>query len=280
MLIVGKSWLVSYHNLVNTGIQSAIRFKKKTLLHAQGHRNKTAAQRSCDQPVPPSSTKMVLIPSLLFILACLSGSFGQEDLQKKVFVFPAASRKAFVLLKVPLQEPLASLSVCLKHHCPLSRPYSLFSYATRSSDNDFLIFKDKPNMYSVTVGGSVVNFNIPKKDIPQWEHVCVSWSSTDGLIYFWLDGVLLPRLGTKKGYRISPQAHIVLGQDQDTFGGGFDINQSFMGDMSEVNVWSQMLTTDDVRLLMKGDTVPKALASWNSFNYTLHDYVVVKDEVP
>lgn len=195
-------------------------------------------------------------------------------------VFPAASRKAFVLLNVLLQEPLASLSVCLKHHCPLSRPYALFSYATRSSDNDFLIFKDKPNMYSVTVGGSVVNFNIPKRDIPQWEHVCVSWSSTDGLIYFWLNGVLLPRLGTKRGYTISPQAYIVLGQDQDTFGGGFDINQSFMGDMSEVNVWPQKLTNNDVRLLTKGDTVPNALARWNSFNYTLQDYVVVTDEVP
>lgn len=185
-----------------------------------------------------------------------------------------------MLLNVPLQEPLSSLSVCLKHYSPLFRSYALFSYATPSSDNDFLIFKDKPNMYSVTVGGSVVNFNIPTKAIPHWEHICVSWNSTSGLIYFWLNGVLLPRLGTKRGYRISPQASIVLGQDQDTFGGGFDINQSFMGDMSEVNMWPQVLTTDDIRLLMKGDTLPKSLASWNSFNYTLQDYVVVTDEVP
>ncbi|XP_034261801.2 C-reactive protein-like [Pantherophis guttatus] len=223
---------------------------------------------------------MAILLSLLVILACLSGSFGEEDLQKKVFVFPAASRKAFVRLNVHLPQPLTSLSVCLKHHCPLLRPYSLFSYATRSSDNDFLIFKEEPNVYSISVGGSDVRFKIPRQDIPRWEHICVSWDSRNGLIYFWLDGVLLPRLGTKRGHKISHQASIILGQDQDTFGGGFDIYQSFMGDMSEVNMWPRVLTTDDVRLLMKDDTVPNPLASWNAFNYTIQDYVVVTDEVP
>ncbi|XP_026545516.1 C-reactive protein-like [Notechis scutatus] len=223
---------------------------------------------------------MAALLSFLLILACLSGSFGQEDLQKKAFIFPAASRNAFVRLNVPLQEPLTSLSVCLRHHCPLVRPYSLFSYATRSSDNDFLIFKDKPDVYSISVGGSDVRFKIPRQEIPRWEHICVSWDSKNGLINFWLNGVLLPRLGTKKGHKINHQASIILGQDQDTFGGGFDINQSFMGDMSDVHMWPQVLTTEDVRLLMKDDTVPNPLASWNSFNYTIQGYVVLTEEAP
>uniref|UniRef100_A0A8C5S6E8 Pentraxin family member n=1 Tax=Laticauda laticaudata TaxID=8630 RepID=A0A8C5S6E8_LATLA len=223
---------------------------------------------------------MAALLSFLLILACLSGSFSQEDLQKKVFIFPAASRNASVRLNVPLQEPLTSLSVCLRHHCPLLRPYSLFSYATRSRDNDFLIFKSKPDVYSISVGCSDVRFKIPKQAIPCWEHICVSWNSKTGLIYFWLNGVLLPRLGTKRGYKIGHQASIILGQDQDTFGGGFDINQSFMGDMSEVHMWPQMLTNEDVRLVMKGDTVPNPLASWNSFNYTIKGYVVLTEEVP
>ncbi|XP_032089975.1 serum amyloid P-component-like [Thamnophis elegans] len=223
---------------------------------------------------------MVLLPSLLVILACLSGSFGQEDLQKKVFVFPATSPKAAVRLNVNLQQPLTKLSVCLKHHCPLLRPYSLFSYATQAHDNAFLIFKEDHSVYSVSIGNSDVLFKIPRQVIPSWEHICVSWNSRNGLIYFWLNGVLLPRLGTKRGYKISHQASIFLGQDQDTFGGGFQASQSFVGDMAEVNMWPRMLTSDDVRLLMKDDTVPDPLFSWSSFNYTIQDYVVLTEEVP
>ncbi|XP_070622678.1 serum amyloid P-component-like [Erythrolamprus reginae] len=236
---------------------------------------------------------MAFVVPLLVILVGLSGSFSQEgiptnrdlpisfpDLQKKVFVFPAASHKAFVRLNVTLEKPLTSLTVCLKHHCSLLRSYSLFSYATKSTDNAFLIFKEKPNVYSISVGGSDVFFKIPNEVIPRWEHICVSWNSKNGLIHFWLNGVLLPRMGTKRGYAISNHASIILGQDQDTFGGGFDSSQSFTGDMSAVNMWARTLNTEEVRLLMKDDTVPNPLASWDALNYTIHDYVVITDEEP
>lgn len=131
-------------------------------------------------------------------------------------------------LNASLQQALTDLTVWLKHHTPLFFPFALFSDATRLKDNDFLIFKPD--------GGSMQNFTVPTRPFPAWEHICVSWNTWDGRVHFWLNGNLLPRVGMKRGYKISPEASIILGQEQDNFGGGFDVRQCFVGEMTEVNL--------------------------------------------
>ncbi|XP_029143027.1 serum amyloid P-component-like, partial [Protobothrops mucrosquamatus] len=175
---------------------------------------------------------------------------------------------------------LTDLTVCLKYHTPLVFSFALFSYATRLKDNEFLIFKPDRNKYSVHLGGSVLNFTVPLRPIPAWEHICVSWNSWDGLVHFWLNGNLLPRVGMKRGYRISPEASIILGQEQDNFGGGFDVKQCFVGEMTAVNMWSRVLTTDEVEFVMKEYSVPNYLIDWRSLSYIVQDYVVVTKTMP
>uniref|UniRef100_A0A0B8RX63 Pentraxin family member n=1 Tax=Philothamnus irregularis TaxID=1899461 RepID=A0A0B8RX63_9SAUR len=220
---------------------------------------------------------MVSFPSLLLTLACLSGSFGYEDLSNKVFAFPAPSSTAAVVLQVSNQQPLTKLTVCLRYYTHLSRQYGLFSYATRSSDNDFLIFKTQSNEYGIYVGGSVVNFKVASKEKPSWDHICVSWDSRNGLVQLWLNGEVLPRQGLKKGYTISPKASIVLGQDQDSFGGDFDVNQSFVGEISDVNLWPWVLSPVQVRLSKNHLAVSGPLINWGSLSYTVKNEVFVED---
>uniref|UniRef100_A0A8C5S7I9 Pentraxin family member n=1 Tax=Laticauda laticaudata TaxID=8630 RepID=A0A8C5S7I9_LATLA len=220
---------------------------------------------------------MVVLPSLLLILACLSGSFGQKDLRNKVFVFPAPTTTAVVDLQVSNQHPLTKLTVCLRYYTLLSRAYALFSYATRSSDNDFLIFKSQPNEYAIHVGNAAVNFKLPPKEKPSWDHVCVSWDSSNGLVQLWHNGEALPRLGLKKGYSISPQASIVLGQEQDNFGGGFDASQSFVGEMSDVYLWARVLTPTEIRLSSNNAELSDPLISWKSLSYTIKSEVFVEE---
>ncbi|XP_013914441.1 PREDICTED: serum amyloid P-component-like [Thamnophis sirtalis] len=202
------------------------------------------------------------------------------DLHKKVFIFPAATNKAFVRLNSTLQHPLTDLTVCLRYHSPLFSSFPLFSYATRSKDNDFLIFKPDDKKYSVYLGGDKLDFTVPVRTIPAWEHICVSWNTWDGLVHFWRNGELLPRVGMRKGYRISHEASIILGQEQDEFGGGFDIRQCFMGEMTEVNMWSRVLTTDEIQLVMREEPVPDNLINWRSLHYTAQDYVLVTNTRP
>ncbi|XP_015678946.1 serum amyloid P-component-like [Protobothrops mucrosquamatus] len=199
------------------------------------------------------------------------------DLQNKVFVFPAPSDTAAVHLQVSKQQPLTKLTVCLRYYTLLSRAYGLFSYATRSSDNDFLIYKNQANVYAIYVGNSFVNFKVPLKEKPSWDHICVSWDSSNGLVQFWLNGEPFPRQSVKKGHSIGQEASIVLGQDQDSFGGGFESAQSFVGEMTEVKMWPRVLSLVEIRMVMDNIEPHGPLIYWRSLNYTLKNEVFVED---
>uniref|UniRef100_A0ABM5F4V8 Pentraxin family member n=1 Tax=Pogona vitticeps TaxID=103695 RepID=A0ABM5F4V8_9SAUR len=221
---------------------------------------------------------MAISPPCLLILAGLLGSSANKDLQNKVFVFPTASNSAAVFLKAPLQQPLTGFTVCLRSYTLLTRGYGLFSYATRRSHNELLLYKLSPNQYSLYVGAYSVTFNLPEKQGSKsnWEHICVSWDSATGLVELWVDDRLLPRVGLKKGYSINPEASIVLGQDQDSFGGGFATKESFVGEMKDVYMWDRVLTADEVNLVWNGHNVNSSLINWRSLNYETRGYVVLK----
>ena len=81
-----------------------------------------------------------------------------------------------------------------------------------------------------------------------------SWRNIDGAFQFYKDGVLhLHSTGFKKGYTIrgGNQGSLVLGQDQDTIGGRYESHQSFQGFLSNVNVWSYVLSASTIRGLSK-----------------------------
>ena len=50
----------------------------------------------------------------------------------------------------------------------------------------------------------------------------------------------------KTGHTIRPGGTLVLGQEQDSVGGGFDADQSFQGMLSNVNVWDRVLTDTQI----------------------------------
>lgn len=44
---------------------------------------------------------------------------------------------------------------------------------------------------------------------------------------------------------------MVLGQEQDSLGGGFQTSQSFQGMLSNVNVWDEVLAKDEIKNMSK-----------------------------
>ncbi|XP_042295868.1 serum amyloid P-component-like, partial [Sceloporus undulatus] len=205
-------------------------------------------------------------------------SSPSPDLENKVFIFPESSNVSHVVLKPSPQRPLTGFTICLRSYTDMTRAHTLFSYATKTNDNEIVLFKSKPNEYSLYVGTSDVLFILPENLVskPRWEHICMSWESDTGLVEFWLDGEALPRNGMMKGHNISPEASIVLGQDQDSFGSGFDINQSFVGELRDVYMWDRVLS-DHEMCLVWGNYVPaRPVINWRALNYVIKDYVVLK----
>ncbi|XP_053134314.1 C-reactive protein-like [Hemicordylus capensis] len=221
---------------------------------------------------------MGTLHTFLLILVGLIGSRAQEDLQGKAFVFAEASTTAYVVLNTAQQQPLTGFTVCLKFYTDLTREFGLFSWATSTTDNDILILRSKPTLYNLYVGGTAVSFTVPSRQStrPGEEKLCVSWESATGLVELWLDGQPFPRKGVKKGYFIHPKASIVLGQDQDSYGGGFDASQSFVGELRDLYMWDRVLTADQISLVWDDSTLPDYLINWRSLPHDIRGYVVVK----
>ncbi|NXQ34653.1 MPTX protein, partial [Alaudala cheleensis] len=197
------------------------------------------------------------------------------DLMGSVFVFPEESEKAHVQVTASLKEPLNNFSVCLRSFTDLTRPYSLFSYASKKQSNEILLFKSKPGQYELAVGNKPLFFTVPIT-LGESEHICVSWESSTGIVGFWFNGKPWPRKGMQKGYTVGVPAFIVLGQDQDSFGGSFDAKQSFVGEISSVYMWDTGISTSAVRSAMFDRPEQTPIFGWRNLPYKIEGEVYLK----
>uniref|UniRef100_A0A8D0GQN9 Pentraxin family member n=1 Tax=Sphenodon punctatus TaxID=8508 RepID=A0A8D0GQN9_SPHPU len=218
---------------------------------------------------------MEKIPICLLILTGLSETLPQEDLHRKTFVFREDLSTAYVILRPLPEEPLQNFTICLRSLSDQTRPYGLFSYATATEDNEILIFKPKHGEYRVYVGGDYVAFKIPEGPT-DWEHVCFSWESAAGLAEFWINGKPQPRKGLKKGHTISTKAFLLLGQDQDSYGGGYDPYNSFTGELTDVYMWDYILSPTKMRSAYQDLQLPRCTLGWRNLQYEIKGDVVVK----
>nr|XP_056709459.1 C-reactive protein-like [Euleptes europaea] len=220
--------------------------------------------------------KMLL--SLFLLLASLVGSLALEDLDGKAFVFPVATNTARVVLKPTIPRPLTNFTLCMRVYTELTRGYTLFSYASKRDSNEILLYLEKPYQFSFHVGGPGVTFNVPQKfsNSPFGEHVCASWESATGLVELWMNGQPLVRKSLRKGLSVSAEASIILGQEQDSYGGGFDINQCLVGEITDVYMWERILSPGEVVFAWHNYPRPDYLINWKSLSYDIVGDVFVK----
>ncbi|KAH0631951.1 hypothetical protein JD844_019870 [Phrynosoma platyrhinos] len=97
----------------------------------------------------------------------------------------------------------------------------------------------------------------------KWHHVCVTWTTRDGMWEAFQDG---EKLGTGDNlapwHPIKPGGVLILGQEQDTVGGRFDATQAFVGEMSQFSIWDRVLKPEDIMNIancsanMPGNIIP------------------------
>ncbi|KFO18163.1 C-reactive protein [Fukomys damarensis] len=209
------------------------------------------------------------------VLISLSDVFGQKDMSKKTFVFPKESDNSYVSLKAQLKKPLNAFTVCLRFYTDLftSRGYSIFSYATKKHSNEILIFWSKNRGYILFFLLSLlVHLGIQYTPV----HICASWESVSGIIELWVDGKPQVRKSLQKGHSVGTGAIIILGQDQDSFGGSFDANQSFVGDIGDVNMWDFVLSPEEISAVYAGGTFSPNVLDWRSLTSETHGEVFIR----
>uniref|UniRef100_F6Z592 Pentraxin family member n=1 Tax=Equus caballus TaxID=9796 RepID=F6Z592_HORSE len=206
--------------------------------------------------------------------AFLSHCLFSTDLRGKVFIFPEESATAYVSLIPRVKKPLKSFTLCLKAFTDLTRPYSLFSYSTKVKDNELLLFVNKIGQYTLYIGNTGVTFKAPPSPYAPI-HVCASWESASGIAELWVDGKPMGRKGVRKGYSVGAEAKIILGQEQDSFGGRFDAKQSFVGEIWDVSLWDHVLSLKE----MCASCYSGNLLNWQSLIYGSNGYVVTKPKI-
>ncbi|KAG9464276.1 hypothetical protein GDO78_020212, partial [Eleutherodactylus coqui] len=164
---------------------------------------------------------------------------------QNVLLFPKESVTDYVILKPTVEQALKQLTVCVRSYSDLHREHSLFSLSTPGKGNAFLIYPVPPNKICISINSEDLYFNVDP-DVLDWKKTCVAWDSETGLLQLWVNAKRYPRRVTTSRSPIGPQRSVILGQDQDSFGGGFEASQCFVGEMSDVNMWDYVLDTKTI----------------------------------
>lgn len=67
-----------------------------------------------------------------------------------------------------------------------------------------------------------------------------------------------------------------MGQDQDSYGGGFEKAQSFVGEMTGVNIWNYVMSAVEISSLAKSCLTGEGnVVNWSNLTYRILGVSVV-----
>lgn len=207
----------------------------------------------------------------------LANAAAVQDMTGKMFLFPQETSSAYVKLNTDHDSDFRAITVCHRSFTDLKRGHTFFSMATPTKSNGFLTFYDSnllavaPHVYDVklTYGGVDYAHN-------KWHSMCTTWDANTGLVQLWFDGQPL----TKKyisGSTLTGQPIILLGQDQDSYGGTFDAKQSLVGMMTDVHMWDHEISSCEIQKYTTGFSfTPGNVINWAALDFQINGNVVVE----
>uniref|UniRef100_A0A3B4WJN3 Pentraxin family member n=1 Tax=Seriola lalandi dorsalis TaxID=1841481 RepID=A0A3B4WJN3_SERLL len=165
--------------------------------------------------------------------------------------FPSASAENYVTFALTLPD-LPELSVCLWLRVEASHVGTLLSYATDDNDNQLVLYGRNSSASSTSFSASSSS-----------SHPSYS-SSPFGRFWHYSDHRLTSSGSNfRKGWEIPGGGSVVLGQEQDSVGGGFDASEGFAGQVAGFRVWNRVLSPPEVEGVADGRGVPRGVVIIN-----------------
>ncbi|KAL5256123.1 hypothetical protein ACHWQZ_G011362 [Mnemiopsis leidyi] len=182
-----------------------------------------------------------------FLLA-LSGIVAGEG-HNSILNFPTASIANYIGFN-PAWPSLNGLTVCGWIRKANSEPGRFwFSYALPSSQNEIVLGENLDGYLGFYLGGSNIKTTV-KVTENKWAYLCVTWDSESGVFTISVNGELKEtKENIQKGWNIGPNGNLVIGQEQDIVGGNFEVTQSFVGRLSNINVWDFALNSTEIAFI-------------------------------
>ncbi|XP_064446302.1 neuronal pentraxin receptor [Mirounga angustirostris] len=121
-----------------------------------------------------------------------------------------------------------------------------FSYSVPGQANEIVLLEAGHDPMELLINDKVAQLPLSLKD-NGWHHICIAWTTRDGLWSAYQDGELQGSGENLAAWHpIKPHGILILGQEQDTLGGRFDATQAFVGDIAQFNLWDHALTPAQV----------------------------------
>lgn len=216
---------------------------------------------------------------LVCLLCLVSNTAATQDLSDKVFLFPQQTNTAHVRL-TPLKNSLAAATVCHRSFTDLKRDHNLFSVSSQSMDNEFLVFYDfTNNEMEIHVKNKRAEYGGLDYKPNTWHSLCTTWDSGSGIVQLWFNGRPLTKKYLSDQSAMTALPIIILGQEQDSHGGGFDVKQSFVGSMTDVHMWDYVLSSCEIQKFSSELSFnPGNVLNWAGLDFQTHDRVLVEQK--
>ncbi|KAL0992669.1 hypothetical protein UPYG_G00096500 [Umbra pygmaea] len=183
--------------------------------------------------------------------------------------FPGRTNYMYAVVRHPVPE-LRAFTVCFWLRPTQTGIGTPFSYAVAEQPNELALLQGLHTPAELLINNKVAQLPLNVSQ-GSWHHICVSWSQRDGAWHAYQGGRLMAEgQGLAAWHNVRPGGVLILGQEQDTLGGGFDSSQALVGEMSQWNLWERVLTAKEVSSLAScsqhGPQSQGIVAPWTNRN--------------
>ncbi|XP_061893313.1 neuronal pentraxin receptor-like [Entelurus aequoreus] len=164
--------------------------------------------------------------------------------------FPSRTNYMYAVVKQSVPK-LGAFSICL-----WLRPTEVgigtpLSYAVPEQPNELALLQGLHTPMELLINDKVARLPL-NLSRGSWQHICVTWSQKGGDWQAYQGGKLRGEgHGLAAGHDIRPGGVLILGQEQDSLGGGFDSTQALVGELSQMGLWDRVLSTGQVASLAR-----------------------------
>ncbi|XP_034553947.1 neuronal pentraxin-1 [Notolabrus celidotus] len=186
--------------------------------------------------------------------------------------FPMRTNYMYGRMKKTLLQEIFALTLCLWIKAGVGPSLGTpFSYSAPGQANELVLIEWGNNPMELLINDKAVTLPLTLGD-GKWHSVCVTWTTRDGQWEVYQDGVQRGSgMNLSPWHPIKPGGVFILGQEQDTLGGRFDATQSFVGEMSELHMWSHVLSASDIYSLAScGSHLRGDILAWSESEVELH----------
>ncbi|MGH0121730.1 UNVERIFIED_CONTAM: hypothetical protein FKN15_000202 [Acipenser sinensis] len=192
---------------------------------------------------------------------------AQTYISPLAFHFTEKSFMSYAQVHLVHSMELRSFTACMHVKAGTTGVHTVLSYSGFQNDNELVISTGAE--VGLWIGGHFVNFPLNHRS-QEMLHYCITWASHSGGAELWVNGVVGEEKHVRRGYVLQSGGTFILGKDQDGIL-GISESDSFVGHMSDVNIWDYILSSSEIRELMKCSNVRSKgnVVGWGSHRVDL-----------